>query len=409
MIFEVRIPEIGESIRDGVIDAWLVSESDIVRVDDPLLELETDKVNMTIAADEAGRVALKATEGDKVDVGQVVATIDTDAAGEAPAAPAQTEEAPEVTGPVDPPAGIEQARAKLSADAPLSPAARRYALENAIEPADIEGSGKGGLILKEDLILAQEAPAAPEPVAPVAKKPPVVSSDERQTRKPMTPLRARVAERLVHAQQTAAILTSFNEADMSAVIQTRTRLQEVFKEKHGVKLGFMSFFVKAVVDALQAFPVFNSQIDGDVVVTNHFYDIGIAVGTERGLVVPVLRDADQMSFGDIERQIVDYAKRAADKRLELSELAGGCFTITNGGVYGSLLSTPILNPPQSGILGMHTIKKRPVVVDDEIVIRPMMNLAVSYDHRLIDGRDAVLFLNHIIECVEAPERLMMVD
>jgi 2-oxoglutarate dehydrogenase E2 component (dihydrolipoamide succinyltransferase) len=256
------------------------------------------------------------------------------------------------------------------------------------------------------VIQFMEGAPAPPSVKPAATPAQAPEKEEAlQTRKPMSPLRARIAERLVQAQQTAAILTTFNEADMSAVLEMRRQMQERFQERHGVKLGFMSFFIKAAIDALKMFPVFNSQIDGDDIVTNHFYHIGIAVSTERGLVVPVIRDADRLSFGDLERKIADFSARAQAKTLELSELSGGCFTITNGGVFGSLLSTPILNPPQSGILGMHAVKKRPVVIEDNIVIRPMMYLAVSYDHRLIDGRDAVLFLKRIIETIEAPERL----
>ncbi|MBN2490331.1 MAG: 2-oxoglutarate dehydrogenase complex dihydrolipoyllysine-residue succinyltransferase [Planctomycetes bacterium] len=296
-----------------------------------------------------------------------------------------------------------------------APSVRRMLQEYGIDPSSIAGTGKDGRITKEDVVRVLNTgkvapppppPASPPPSAP-ASAPPAPAAGARQTRRPMTSLRKRVAERLVKSQQTAAILTTFNEADMGAVLALRARYKERFEKRHGIRLGIMSFFVKAVVDALQTVPALNAQIDGDDIVQNPFFDIGVAVGTEQGLVVPVLRDADRLGFAEIELKIADFARRARERKLELAELAGGCYTISNGGVYGSLLSTPILNPPQSGILGLHAIKKRPVVVDDRVEIRPMMYLAQSYDHRLIDGSEAVTFLKRVVECVENPERMLL--
>jgi len=311
----------------------------------------------------------------------------------------------------------------------LSPAVRRLVLEHQLEAGKIPPSGPGGRLTKADVLQyleeAERATTASVPAAAVPEveaKPAAPAAEEeaaaepaaeptadspRQTRAKMSPLRARIAERLVQAQQTAAMLTTFNEADMSEIMALRKRYRDEFEQAHGHRLGFMSFFVKAVVDALQAVPSVNAFIDGDEIVTNHFYDIGVAVGTDKGLVVPVVRDCDRMGFAEIEQAITDLAQRVRDKKIGLEDLQGGCFTISNGGIYGSLLSTPILNPPQSGILGMHSIKKRPVVVDDEIVIRPMMYLALSYDHRLVDGKDAVTFLRRVVECLEHPERMML--
>ena len=422
MAFEVKIPEVGESITEGFLAEWSQPEGAVVAVEDPLLVLETDKITMNVNAEQAGRLHILVAEGETVQVGQVVATIDTGvtASVDADERPATTTPAPEPTAPE--PIAPELAAPDIAG---LSPAVRRLVVEHRLDPATIEGTGKGGRILKGDVIRHLETSeslraADPEPVSVEAKpvpapaaeparpRPqPVALPDQRQTRAPMSRLRQRLAERLVEVQQTAAILTTFNEADMIRVMALRSQYKESFKKRYGVGLGFMSFFVKATVEALKTVPAVNAFIEGDEIVTNHYYDIGIAVSSDKGLVVPVVRDADRLSMAGIEASIADLATRAQERRLELSDLSGAVFTISNGGVFGSLQSTPILNPPGSAILGMHTIKKRPVVVDDEIVIRPMMYLAVSYDHRIIDGSEAVTFLKRIVECIEDPDRLLL--
>jgi 2-oxoglutarate dehydrogenase E2 component (dihydrolipoamide succinyltransferase) len=379
-------------------------------------------------------------------VGQVVATIDTEAvpravpAGEQPVAEAEEEprRAPEhhsppppsqaAAAPLSPPAGMPQAAGKLEPLKGLSPAVQRIVVEHHLDATVIAGTGRDGRITKADVVRhidEHRRPGAPsdEPVsgaAPAASVEADQAADpatiqarfvepvtERQTRVPMTPLRQRVAERLVEVQQRSAILTTFNEADMSGVMALRARYKDTFRERHGIGLGFMSFFVKASIDALKTVPQVNTYVDGGDVVTNHYYDIGVAVSTDRGLVVPVLRGADRLSMPEVEARIVDVSRRAQERKLELSEITGAVFTISNGGVFGSMMSTPILNPPGSAILGMHAIKKRPVVVDDEVTVRPMMYLAVSYDHRIIDGREAVTFLKRIVECIENPERMLL--
>ncbi len=424
MAFEVKIPEVGESITEGFLAEWSQPEGAVVAVEDPLLVLETDKITMNVNAEQAGRLHILVAEGETVQVGQVVATIDTGVtapvgADERPAATTPSP-APEPT--VPEPIAPEPAAPDVAG---LSPAVRRLVVEHRLDPAAIEGTGKDGRILKGDVIRHLETretggAADPEPVSveatpipapaaePARPRPqPVALPDQRQTRAPMSRLRQRLAERLVEVQQTAAILTTFNEADMIRVMALRSEYKESFKKRYGVGLGFMSFFVKATVEALKTVPAVNAFIEGDEIVTNHYYDIGIAVSSDKGLVVPVVRDADRLSMAGIEASIADLATRAQERRLELSDLSGAVFTISNGGVFGSLQSTPILNPPGSAILGMHTIKKRPVVVDDEIVIRPMMYLAVSYDHRIIDGSEAVTFLKRIVECIEDPDRLLL--
>lgn len=415
MAFEVKIPEVGESITEGFLAEWSQPEGAVVAVEDPLLVLETDKITMNVNAEQAGRLHILVAEGETVQVGQVVATIDTGAT-----APVGADERPAATAPE--PIAPEPAAPDVAG---LSPAVRRLVVEHRLNPAAIEGTGKGGRILKGDIIRHLETSetggaADPEPVSvetkpvpapaaePARPRPqPVALPDQRQTRAPMSRLRQRLAERLVEVQQTAAILTTFNEADMIRVMALRSEYKESFKKRYGVGLGFMSFFVKAAVEALKTVPAVNAFIEGDEIVSNHYYDIGIAVSSDKGLVVPVVRDADRLSMAGIEASIADLATRAQERRLELSDLSGAVFTISNGGVFGSLQSTPILNPPGSAILGMHTIKKRPVVVDDEIVIRPMMYLAVSYDHRIIDGSEAVTFLKRIVECIEDPDRLLL--
>ena len=421
MAVEVKVPEIGESITEGILVEWSQSDGAVVAVEDPLFVLETDKITMTVNADEAGQLAILVAEDSTVEVGQVVATIDTEVAVEKAAESRPAEE----------PAGFTEETAKAAKASPpqtvqdepstsLSPAVRRLVAEHEIDVENVEGTGKDGRILKADVLrfLEQKTDdadrpdakpeSAPEHAPPEKPSPqPVELPDRRQTRAPMSRLRIRLAERLVQVQQTAAMLTTFNEADLSRVIELRKIYKESFKERHDVGLGFMSFFVKAVVEALKTVPEVNAFIEGEEIITNHYYDIGVAVSTEKGLVVPVVRDADRLSMAAIETSIADLAERAHQRRLELSDLTGAVFTVSNGGIFGSLLSTPILNPPGSAILGMHAIQKRPVVVDDEIVIRPMMYLALSYDHRIIDGREAVTFLKRIVECIEDPERLLL--
>ncbi len=440
MPINVTIPEVGESIKEGVLAEWSRADGDLVARDEPLLVLETDKITMNVSAAQAGRLKILVPAGTTVQIGQTVATIDTDVKVEAapapaarpaqpaaqppalsaPSSPAPAAAGPAPPRPLAPPAGMAQAASKLTAVKGLSPAVQRLVLEHHLDPATIASSGRDGRLTKGDVLRHLEsAPAAASvetavaalPTVPTVAEPaggqPAPPVFERQTRQPLSPLRQRIAERLVEVQQQAAILTTFNEADLSRVIELRARWKETFKERHGIGLGFMSFFVKASIDALRAVPAVNAYIDGDQLVTNHYYDIGIAVSTERGLVVPVLRNADHLTMAEIELKIADLAERAQQRRLELSELMGAVFTISNGGVFGSMMSTPILNPPGSAILGMHAIIKRPVVVDDQIVIRPMMYLALSYDHRVIDGRESVTFLKRIKDCLEDPNRLLL--
>ncbi|RBP47674.1 2-oxoglutarate dehydrogenase E2 component [Roseimicrobium gellanilyticum] len=382
MSTEVKIPTLGESIAGGLISKWHKNDGDAVKAGDVLLTLETDKVAQEIAAEADGVLRQKAKEGDEVEVGAVVALIEAGAAAPAAAAPAPAPKEPEK-------AATPAPAAKAAEPAP-APAAKK------------EEAPKAEAAPQLKLVPKPEAEAAP---APAPK--PTPSPEGRTTRKKMTPLRRKIAEQLVNAQRTAAILTTFNECDMSEVMTLRKVMQDDFVKKHGVKLGFMSFFVKAVVDALKSVPQINTRVDGDEIISNNFYDIGVAVGTEKGLIVPVIRDADQKSFADIEKDIIAYAKKAKEGKIAIDDLTGGVFTISNGGVYGSLLSTPILNPPQSGILGLHAIKERPVAENGQVVIRPMMNLALSYDHRVVDGKEAVTFLIRVKDCIEKPARLLV--
>lgn len=368
MNVEVKVPTVGESITSGILSAWHKKDGDAVNAGDVLFTLETDKVSTEVSAPESGILRTQVAEGDEVKIDQVVAVIEPGAG--APAAKA-----------------AEPAKPEPAAKAP--------------EPEPTKAP-------------AQPPPPSATPPAPPKKeeapaaKPKIAAPDDpRTTRKKLTPLRRKIAAQLVMAQHTAAILTTFNECDMSGVMALRKEMQEEFTKKHGVKLGFMSFFIKSVVDALKAVPSINSRMDGDDLVQNNYYDIGVAVGTERGLIVPVLRNCDQKSFGDIESDLVGYAVKAREGKIGLDDLQGGIFTISNGGVYGSLLSTPILNPPQSGILGMHKIQERPVAEKGQVVIRPMMYLALSYDHRVVDGKEAVTFLIRVKDCVENPARLLL--
>src|SRR6059058_4434635 len=399
MSTEVTVPAVGESISSGVVSVWHKKSGEQVSAGDPLFTLETDKVSTEINADADGMLKTLVAEGAEVKIGDVVAMIE-EGTGDA----AKTKAKP-------PEKKIETAKATPQKEPVLSPAARRIVTEEKLDPQEIRGSGKGGRVMKSDALSAAQN-RAPEPPAEKAKgdhaeeKPAAAQPESgRFTRKKMSPLRRKIAAQLVMAQHTAAILTTFNECDMSAVQELRTKSQDAFTKKNGVKLGFMSFFIKAAVEALKAVPPLNGRIEDEDFIQNHFYDIGVAVATERGLVVPVVRDADKKGFADLERDIASYATKAREGKLKIEELQGGTFTISNGGVYGSLLSTPILNPPQSGILGMHKIMARPIAANGAVVVRPMMYLALSYDHRAIDGKEAVTFLVKVKECIEDPKNL----
>ena len=381
MSLEVKIPAVGESVTSGMISAWLKKDGDAVAKGDALLTLETDKVSTEITADAAGTLRIKAQAGAEVKIGEVVATIEAGAAAPAKAAAENTAEA-------------KPAEAKSPETKPEKKTAKPEAVPAPVAaPAPVAETPAAVAAANESLAVISEN------IAPL--------ETGRVTRKRLSPLRRKIAAQLVMAQHTAAILTTFNEADMSAVMTLRKAMGDDFQKQHGIKLGFMSFFIKAVVAALKAVPQVNVRVEGDDLVQNHFYDIGVAVGTERGLMVPVVRDAHRKSFAEIERDLVAYAVKAREGRIGIDDLSGGVFTISNGGIYGSLLSTPILNPPQSGILGMHKIQERPVVVNGAVVIRPMMYLAMSYDHRVVDGREAVTFLVRVKEAIEQPSRLLL--
>ena len=393
MQVEVKVPQLSESVSEATLVAWHRKEGEAVKRDENLIDIETDKVVMELPAPADG-VLVKIVKGDSsmVTSGELIAVIDTAAkATVASAAPA-----PAAT-------GAAQPAAVATKSAAMSPAAAKIASENKVAAADVAGSGRGGRITKEDVV--NKISAAP---APAAKLTPAMPSGERsEQRVPMSRLRARIAERLVQSQSTAAILTTFNEVNMQPVIELRNRYKEKFEKEHGVKLGFMSFFVKAATHALKKYPILNASIDGTDIIYHGYYDIGIAVGTERGLVVPILRNADQMSIAAIEKAIADFGQRAKDSKLTIEDLTGGTFSISNGGVFGSMLSTPIINPPQSAILGVHATKERAVVENGQIVIRPINYLALSYDHRIIDGREAVLSLVAMKEALEDPARLLL--
>ena len=398
MSSEIKVPVLGESIVEGTLARWHKKVGDAINAGEVLADLETDKVNVEVTATEAGVVtALLKAEGDSVAVGEVIATVGAGATT-APVAPSVT------------PAVAAEAQPSVTTSAtpvtttPATPVARNVAAESGVDLSAVSGSGPSGRITKQDVINAtQQKSAAPAPaVAPV-----IAAGDRREERVKMSRRRQTIAQRLVQAQQTAAMLTTFNEVDLSRVMDIRKRKKDSFKEQNGVGLGFMSFFTKATVSALKAYPAVNAEIQGDETVYKHYYDIGIAVSTDDGLVVPVLRDADNLSFAGIEKGIETLAKKARDNKLAINDLMGGTFTITNGGVFGSLMSTPILNAPQVGILGMHKIQERPVVVNGQIVVRPMMYIALSYDHRIIDGSTAVRFLVHIKDMLEDPDSLLL--
>jgi 2-oxoglutarate dehydrogenase E2 component (dihydrolipoamide succinyltransferase) len=415
-MIEIKVPSVGESVTEGRVARWLRPDGATVQRDEPICELETDKAMAEVAAPATGVLRHRAKEGDTVAIGAVIGSIDSSMS-----AGSQTPDRPMNQG-----ADTTRAPTLPEKKVPvLMPAARRAAAEEGIDPTKITGSGRGGRILKEDVLAAKGngepgasatgvTPITATTATPVAIAPgsPTVANasgsvQARETRVRMSGIRQRIAERLVQSQRESATLTTFNEADLSAIMSLREKHKERFKEKHGVGLGFMSFFVKAAIEALKAFPLANARIEGADIVHQHFYDIGVAVSTERGLMVPIVRDADSLSFAQIEKRIAELATKARDGKVAVSDLQGGTFTITNGGVFGSLLSTPILNPPQAAILGMHSIQKRPVAVNEQVVIRPMMYLALSYDHRLIDGREAVQFLVRVKECVESPERMLL--
>jgi 2-oxoglutarate dehydrogenase E2 component (dihydrolipoamide succinyltransferase) len=419
MSIEIKVPSVGESITSGILGVWNKPDGAYVKAGEPIFEIETDKVTSEIVAESAGKLKHLVKAGDTVQIGQVVASIDEKAPApveaEAAAAPAAKKGAgngsKEKTSRVEAAApAAAGARGKNADD--LSPAVRYQAEEKGINPASIQGTGKDGRILKGDVLAAADKPVADKggspsasPKLPSAGVP--VAAGDRTSRKKMSPLRQKIAARLLAAQQETAHLTTFNEVDLSSIMALRTKFQDRFVKKHEIKLGFMSFFVKAVVHALHVIPTINSRIDGEEVVQNHFYDIGVAISTEKGLFVPVLRDADQLSFAGVEKAIAAYAKKARDGKITLPDMEGGVFTITNGGVFGSLMSTPILNPPQCGILGMHTIQERPVAIAGRVEIRPMMYLALTYDHRLVDGKEAVTFLANVKEVVENPAAVLL--
>ena len=400
MAVEIKVPALGESVTEATVAKWLKNVGDAVAADEPLVELETDKVSVEVPAPSAGTISeIKVAAGATVNVGAVLGAI---AAGAGPAKGA-AKPAPAAAAKAAPAAAPPQPAAPAAAKDP-GPAARKLMAETGVQPAT--GAGKDGRVTKADIIAAAASAPAAAPSAPAAPHVPR-ELGAREERVKMTRLRKRIAERLKQAQNNAAMLTTFNEVDMGAVMGLREKHKDAFEKKHGVKLGFMGFFVRACISALKEIPAVNAEIDGDDIIYKNHYDIGVAVGTPQGLVVPVVRDADAMSLADVEKTIGELGRKARDGKLALDDLIGGTFTISNGGVYGSLMSTPILNPPQSGILGMHKIQPRPMAVGDKVEVRPMMYLALSYDHRIIDGREAVTFLVRVKELIEDPQRLIL--
>jgi 2-oxoglutarate dehydrogenase E2 component (dihydrolipoamide succinyltransferase) len=417
MATEIRVPTLGESVTEATVGRWLKKVGDAVAIDEPLVELETDKVTLEVPAPSAGVIeAISAKDGETVGIGAVLGSIGANGAGAAPAKATPTPTGrPDIKTATAQPigAGPEPVKPRASepartAPAGTAPSAEKIIAERKLDPSAIAGTGKDGRITKADALAAAGAAAeAPAPAPVQARAPSAAGDAAREERVRMTRLRQTIARRLKEAQNTAAMLTTFNEVDMSAVMALRSQYRDLFEKKHGVKLGFMGFFVKACVHALKEIPAVNAEIDGTDLVYKNYYHVGIAVGTDKGLVVPVVRDADQLSLAGIEKAIAGLGKRARDGELKIDEMQGGTFTITNGGIYGSLMSTPILNAPQSGILGMHKIQDRPVAVGGEIRVRPMMYLALSYDHRVVDGKEAVTFLVRVKESLEAPERLVL--
>lgn len=416
MVMEIKVPGVGESVTEATLAQWYKKGGDLVRKDEPLFVLETDKVTLEIEAEADGVLEIGVPEGETVAIGTVVGAIDTEAAPGVveEAAPREVEEAPPAAPPppAEPPAVEPVVETPVAAERILAPSVRRLVAERNLELSKITGTGPGGRITKGDVLLHLEQ-AAPQahreaPVTQPALPDEVVPlPDEEITRKPMSRIRQRIATRLLEAKQNTAMLTTFNEIDMSRVQEIRSHYKDAFQKKYGVRLGIMSFFIKACVEALMELPELNGSIQEQDIIYHNYYHIGVAIGAERGLVVPVVRHADKLSFAELEQAIVDYVQKISENRLELADLEGGTFTITNGGVFGSLLSTPILNMPQSGILGMHKIENRPVVLDGQIVVRPMMYVALTYDHRMVDGRQAVTFLVRIKEFIEEPDRIMI--
>ncbi|UCD89526.1 MAG: 2-oxoglutarate dehydrogenase complex dihydrolipoyllysine-residue succinyltransferase [Desulfobacterales bacterium] len=430
MEIEIKIPNVGESVQEAVLVQWYKRDGDTVQKDEPLFVIETDKVTLEIVAEANGILKVLVAEGETVAIGTVVGSITTEIVHERPAEPILEKE--EAVIPAEESVEKEAPAPVLTQPEPvptepepfplhqiLSPSVRRLVAEKSIDVSAITGTGPGSRVTKGDVLLYMEQvkPVDSQPIQPVSKAPDIPQDEtpydpsrhikEDISRTPMSPIRQRIASRLLQAKQNTAMLTTFNEIDMSRTMAIRAQFKDVFKKQYGVSLGFMSFFIKASVEALKAFPEINAFVEGKEVIYHHYYHVGVAIGTGRGLVVPVIRHADQLSFAQLEQFIIDYVEKVKNNRLELIDLEGGTFTITNGGVFGSLLSTPILNMPQSGILGMHKIEKRPVVIDNEVQIRPMMYVALSYDHRIVDGREAVTFLVKIKECIENPERIMM--
>lgn len=414
MAVELKVPAVGESITEVEIGEWLKNEGESVAMDETIVMIETDKVTAEVISPIAGTITqILKKQGEVAQVGDLIGYMEEGVVDVKPAAAAPAAQAPAPT-PAPPPAAPASA-------GHVMPAAQRAIAQTGVNPDNINATGPGGRVLKEDVMRAADAPAAQAPAptpappkaapapAPAAKKaPPALPPGERQEDVvPMTPLRRRVASRLLEAQQNAALLTTFNEIDMSYVMNIRKKYKEAFIGKYDAKLGFMSFFIKAAVDALKAIPQINAEIREKTIVYKNYFDIGVAVGGGKGLVVPVIRNAERLSFAQVEQTIVEYAVRAKANKLTLDEMTGGTFTITNGGVYGSLLSTPIVNPPQSGILGLHGIQERPIALNGEVVIRPMMYIALTYDHRIVDGREAVTFLKRVKDCIEAPERMLL--
>jgi 2-oxoglutarate dehydrogenase E2 component (dihydrolipoamide succinyltransferase) len=392
---EIRVPALGESVTEATIAKWFKNVGDAVKADEPMVELETDKVTVEVPAPASGKLAsIAAAAGTTVNVGALLGAIEEGAAGAAAK--------PAAAAPAAAPVALKFAE-PAKAEVPLSPAVRKIVTENKLDSASIPATGRDGRLTKGDVIEQLAKPVA-KPVSMPAAAPAPSGGEERVK---MSRLRLTIARRLKEAQNTAAMLTTFNEVDMSAVMALRNEFKEMFEKKHGVKLGFMSFFAKAVIQALKDVPAVNAEIDGEDLVYKNYYHLGVAVGTEKGLVVPVVRDADRMSFATIEKTIADYGKKARDGQLQIADMQGGTFTISNGGVYGSLMSTPILNAPQSGILGMHKIQDRPMAMDGQVVIRPMMYLALSYDHRIVDGKEAVTFLVRVKESLEDPQRALL--
>jgi len=408
MPIELKVPPVGESITEVQIGDWLKAEGESVSRDEIVVKIETDKVTVDLPAPASGTITqIKAKKGTVCQVGEVIGYLEEGAVVAAkPAAPsAPTPVAAPAPAPAPAPAETDNAVSSKPARetmppqgfARVMPSARRALKERGVQADDVEATGPGGRVLKEDVMRH----------TPRAEAKPAVTADKHEEAVPMSPFRKKIAERLVQSQQTAALLTTFNEIDMTAAMALRKEYQDSFLEKYGIKLGFMSFFVKAAIDALKLIPAVNGEIRGTDIIYKNFYDIGVAVGGGKGLAVPVIRNADRLSFAEVEQTIANYGKRAKDNKLELSELMGGTFTISNGGIYGSLLSTPIVNPPQSGILGLHAIQDRPIALNGQVVIRPMMYIALTYDHRLVDGREAVTFLKRIKQCVEAPSRMLL--